>query len=102
MDASVIRAWGRLGGRAPAEPLAGLMAGYQAGDADAFRAFHAALRPALATHLQALGARPAGLDEVLDQVFLAIHAARRTWRPGAPVQPWANAIADHIWRDNRD
>lgn len=80
------------------DPVARLMAGYQEGDAAAFQELHAALRPELGAHLLALGADEDALDALLDQVFLQIHAARRTWSPGFPVEPWAKAIAAHVLR----
>lgn len=100
MDATGIRPWSLLGCRCrPADAMADLMAGYQAGDALAFCELHAALRPALAAYLLSLGAGPAHLDSLLDRVFLEVHGARRSWHPGSAVEPWAQAIAGRVWRD---
>jgi hypothetical protein len=82
--------------------MAESLAGYQAGDARAFGEFHASLRPLLAAHLLWLGAEEPTLDRLLDRVFLQIHAARRTWRPGSAVQPWATAIAQHVFQTEHD
>jgi DNA-directed RNA polymerase specialized sigma24 family protein len=56
------------------------------------------LRPLLGAHLVSLGADQRMLDALLDRVFLQIHAARRTWSPGFPVEGWAQAIAQHVLR----
>lgn len=105
MEASVTRSWNVVGcaRQSPGalEPLASLMAGYQSGDAPSFRRFHAALRPSLAAYLVSLGADAAALDSLLDEVFLQIHGARRTWSPGWPVEPWVRDIACHVYRTSR-
>jgi DNA-directed RNA polymerase specialized sigma24 family protein len=52
----------------------------------------------LAAHLLSHGADGPELGALLDRVFLQIHAARRTWRPGSPVGPWLTAIVQHVLR----
>ena len=74
------------------------LAAYQAGDGEAFREFYSSLRPLLGAHLSSAGVDGRILDQLLDEVFLQIHAVRRTWNPGSPVVPWATAIADHVFR----
>jgi DNA-directed RNA polymerase specialized sigma24 family protein len=77
--------------------MSNLLAAYQAGDAEAFLEFYAAMRPVLGRHLMSLGADDRVLEVVLDHVFLEIHAARPTWNPGSPVERWAMAIAEHVF-----
>jgi hypothetical protein len=84
-----------------------LLAGYQAADAGALRELYSLLRPLIRAHLLVFGADERTLDALLDEVFLQIHAARRTWNPESPVEPWATAIAEHVlgrragWRPAR-
>ena len=78
--------------------MSNLLAGYQAGDAEAFREFYSSLRPLLGARLLSCGADQRILAPLLDEVFLRIHSARRTWSPGSPVEPWATAIAEHVFR----
>lgn len=105
MDATVVRssrwiAWAsRLAGCQ--DPLAGLMTCYQAGDADAFRRLHARLRPAVGAFLRSRGVAEDCLDPLLDDVFLAMHAARRSWGPAVPVDSWAEAIAARVLTTGR-
>jgi DNA-directed RNA polymerase specialized sigma24 family protein len=77
--------------------LSDLMTAYQAGEGEAFCELYAALRPTLASNLVSLGADPDSLDALVDEVFLAIHAARRCWNPGSPVERWTAAIARHVF-----
>lgn len=74
-----------------------LMAGYQSGDRDAFEALHAELSPPLRRQLNRLARDPARVDDLLQETFLQIHRARRTYDPAYPVRPWAHAIARHVF-----
>jgi DNA-directed RNA polymerase specialized sigma24 family protein len=73
------------------------MIAYQAGEREAFCQLYVALRPTLASNLASLGADPNSLDALVDEVFLAIHAARRCWNPGSPVGRWTAGIARHVF-----
>jgi RNA polymerase sigma-70 factor, ECF subfamily len=79
------------------ERLRMLMAGYQAGDRDAFESLHAALAPIIRRQLMRLARDPARVDDLLQETFLQIHRARHTYDPAFPVGPWAHAIARHVF-----
>lgn len=73
-----------------------LMARYQAGDRQAFEGLYERLAPALIAYLDAI-APGLGQDAALiDEVFLAIHRARRTYDTRRPFEPWATAITRHV------
>ncbi|SOB94614.1 sigma-70 family RNA polymerase sigma factor [Rhodobacter maris] len=65
------------------------------GDGMALAQFLRAVSPAIRTILRARGsALPRDQHEdVLQEVLLAIHLKRHSWRPDAPVRPWVHAIA---------
>lgn len=77
------------------EPWETLLAAANAGDGRAFARF---LRLATPTIRHVVRARAGRLPEdrqedVVQDVLIAIHLKRHTWRPGAPVRPWVHAIA---------
>ncbi len=79
------------------EDLAEAMAAYQAGDAAAFDRLYAGLAPLVRRYLSAL-ARDAGrLDDLVQDTFLQMHRARRTYNPERPLVPWSLAIARHVF-----
>ena len=41
------------------------------------------------------GVEPNDVEDVVQEVLLAIHLKRHTWKVGAPVAPWVMAIARH-------
>jgi RNA polymerase sigma-70 factor (ECF subfamily) len=41
------------------------------------------------------GVEPNDVEDVVQEVLLAIHLKRHTWKVGAPVAPWIMAIARH-------
>lgn len=67
------------------------------GDAAAYRQVLTAITPLLRRVVRARGAAlgPEGCEDVLQDVLLAIHAKRHTWREDAPLRPWLYAIARH-------
>lgn len=72
-----------------------------AGDAAAYRAFLAAL----ATHvrgflLRRLGQRPADVEDMLQEVLLAVHNARQTYQAQQPLTAWVQAIARYKLADH--
>ncbi len=77
--------------------LAEAMRAYQSGDASAFDRLYAGLGPVLRRYLQALARDPARADDLVQEAFLQIHRARRTYNPERPVIPWALAIARHVF-----
>lgn len=76
-----------------------LMRASLAGDAAAYRRLLDGLTPGLRGAIRRLVGRGGGGDaasdaeEALQEALLAIHCKLDTWRPGAPVLPWAHAIA---------
>ncbi|WP_194791917.1 sigma-70 family RNA polymerase sigma factor [Pseudomonas sp. UFMG81] len=71
-----------------------------AGDALAYREFLAAL----AVHLRAflrrrLAQRPADVEDLLQEVLLAVHNARHTYQPQQPLTAWVQAIARYKLAD---
>jgi RNA polymerase sigma-70 factor (ECF subfamily) len=72
---------------------------YASGDDGAFRALHDLLAPRLAVFVFRRSSDPAGVEDLVQQVFLQIHAARAHYCPGSPVMPWAFAIARRLLID---
>ena len=67
------------------------------GDATAYRRLLLAITPVLRGLVRARGAAlgPEGCEDVVQEVLLAIHLKRQTWREDAPLRPWLYAIARH-------
>ena len=80
----------------PAE-LATLMAAYQAGDVSAFDALYDRLAPPLRRFILSLSRDAAWADDLVQETFLQIHRSRHTYHVSCPVQPWAFAIAHHVF-----
>jgi len=80
----------------PAE-LAALMTAYQAGDLAAFDGLYARLAPPLRRFLISLSHDDTWVDDLVQETFLQIHRSRRTYNASFPVQPWAFAIAHHVY-----
>ncbi len=83
------------------EALSQAMAGYQAGQLDAFDQVYAGLAGRLRPYLVSLTRDPARADDLLQETFLQIHRSRHTYRPHLPVLPWAFAIARHVYLMDR-
>jgi len=80
-----------------AADLERLMSRYQAGEIAAFDLLYAELAPRLLQYLTALCRHAPHARDLLQETFLQIHRARRTYRPGLPLRPWVFAIARHVW-----
>jgi RNA polymerase sigma factor (sigma-70 family) len=67
------------------------------GDAAAYRRLLVAITPVLRGLVRARGAALGneGCEDVVQEVLLAIHLKRQTWREDAPLRPWLYAIARH-------
>jgi RNA polymerase sigma factor (sigma-70 family) len=67
------------------------------GDTLAYRHLLQAITPPLRQIVRARGATLGreGCEDVLQDVLLAIHAKRQTWREDQPLRPWLYAIARH-------
>ncbi|MFJ4396754.1 sigma-70 family RNA polymerase sigma factor [Pseudomonas sp. NPDC089396] len=64
------------------------------GDARAYREFLAALALHLRGFLRRrLAQRPAEVEDLLQEVLLAVHNARETYQPQQPLTAWVQAIA---------
>ena len=67
------------------------------GDEQAYRQLLLAITPPLRRVVRARGGALGheGCEDVVQEVLLAIHVKRHTWRPDAPLRPWLYAIARH-------
>jgi RNA polymerase sigma-70 factor (ECF subfamily) len=82
-----------------------------AGDGAAYRRFLEAIAGRLRDYLRQMLARagrhePSEVEDVLQEVLLALHLSRHTYDPTSPVTAWAHAIAryklvDHLRRTGR-
>ncbi|MBK6468566.1 MAG: sigma-70 family RNA polymerase sigma factor [Rhodobacter sp.] len=68
-----------------------------AGDGRAYRSFLAAVTPVVRGIVRARGRGfdAAQCEDVVQDVLLAVHLKRQTWRQDAPVRPWLYAITRH-------
>jgi RNA polymerase sigma-70 factor, ECF subfamily len=70
-----------------------------AGDAAAYerllRALSAALRPQVRRALARAGCADLDPEDVVQDILLAVHLKRHTWRPDEPFAPWVRAVAHH-------
>ena len=76
-----------------------LMARLQQGDADACKELLDDIGPSLTYFLRRRVADPQELEDVYQEVFMAIFQARHTYEPGRPFEPWVFAIARNIAAD---
>lgn len=81
----------------PSDAWESLLTAGMAGDARSYRRFLAAITPVIRGIVQARGRAlgEAECEDVVQEVLLAIHAKRHTWRQDAPVRPWVYAITRH-------
>lgn len=79
------------------EEWAALLRAALAGDGRAYRAFLSAVTPMIRGIVRSRGRTmdAAACEDVVQDVLLAIHLKRQTWRTDAPVRPWLYAIARH-------
>jgi len=101
----------RVDAAAPDEPRTrapedAAMERYAAGDDAAFEIVYDALADRLSAYLRRQVRDPHRRDDLLQETFLRMHRARGTFVMGAPVLPWAFAIArrlvvDQARRDRR-
>ncbi|CUX79355.1 MAG: RNA polymerase sigma-70 factor, ECF subfamily [Roseibaca calidilacus] len=77
--------------------LEDLMRAANRGDTLAYHRALTAITPILRKVVRARGAGlgPEGCEDVLQDVLLAIHRKRHTWREDQPLRPWLYAIARH-------
>lgn len=75
-----------------------LMRAALGGDATAYARFLRAVTPVLRRVVRARGLSAMGeatCEDIVQEVLLAIHLKRHTWRVEHPIRPWAYAIARH-------
>ena len=76
---------------------ADLMRAANAGDAGSYerllRQIAAALRPLVRRGLARAGRSGADIEDVVQEVLLAVHLKRHTWDSTRPFAPWVHAIA---------
>ncbi|MDO8877231.1 MAG: sigma-70 family RNA polymerase sigma factor [Pseudolabrys sp.] len=76
---------------------ADLMRAANGGDADAYRRvlreIAAALRPLVRRGLVRAGRPAADIEDVVQEVLLAVHLKRHTWDSARPIEPWVYTIA---------
>jgi RNA polymerase sigma-70 factor (ECF subfamily) len=67
------------------------------GDAVAYRRLLVAITPVLRGVVRARGASlgPEAREDVVQEVLLAVHLKRQTWREDQPLRPWLYTIARH-------
>lgn len=76
------------------------MARYAAGDDAAFGELYDAVTPKLQRVLRRLLADRSRLPDLVQETFLRVHGARRSFRPGAPAIPWILTIARRLVIDS--
>jgi RNA polymerase sigma-70 factor (ECF subfamily) len=73
---------------------------YAAGEADAFAVLYDLLAPRLYGFLMRQTRNPSRAEDLMQQTMLHIHCARGRFIRGAPVMPWAFAIARRLLIDD--
>ncbi len=81
--------------------LAALMVAYQDGDAMAFEALYAEMAGPMLGYLRSLTREATRAEDLLQEAFLQVHRARRTWDRARPVKPWLYAIARNVFLMDR-
>jgi RNA polymerase sigma-70 factor (ECF subfamily) len=73
---------------------------YSNGDDAAFAELYDAIAPRLLGFLRKATRDGVATEDLMQQTFLQIHRARGSFIPGAPVMPWALAIAKRLMIDS--
>ena len=79
--------------------MARMMAASQKGDRAMYRALLAEVQMWLERYFRRRVA-PAQLDDLVQEVMMAVHAKRATWDPTRAFYPWLAAIARYRWVDH--
>lgn len=79
--------------------LARLMVASQAGDRQAYAVLLAEMRLWLERYFRRRCV-PAQLDDLVQEVLLAVHHKRASYDPARPLLPWLAAIARYRWIDH--
>ncbi|MBI1204192.1 MAG: sigma-70 family RNA polymerase sigma factor [Rhodopseudomonas sp.] len=76
---------------------ADMMRAANRGDAESYerllRQIAAALRPVVRRGLARAGRSGADIEDIVQEVLLAVHLKRHTWDDARPIEPWIHAIA---------
>ena len=83
------------------QTFAVLMVRAQDGDRDAFRTLIEKITPILKAFLRKRIADSFEVDDLCQDILLAIYQARHTYQPQRPLEPWMFAIARNISLDYR-
>jgi len=75
------------------------MAAAQRGDRHAYERLVADILPALRAFVRRRTGDDVSAEDVVQEVLLSIHRARRTFRPERPFEPWLFAITRNAVRD---
>ena len=79
--------------------MARMMAASQRGDRQVYRALLGEIQLWLERYYRSRVA-PAQLDDLVQEVLMAVHAKRATWDPTRAFYPWLAAIARYRWVDH--
>jgi RNA polymerase sigma factor (sigma-70 family) len=90
MASGDIKGKGEAGAEWPA-----LMLAAQNGDANAYRRLLREITPPLRAFLRARFFAREHIDDIVQEILLAIHAARHTYRPEQPFRNWMYGVARH-------
>ena len=84
----------------PGTSIEALMEGYQHGDLAAARALVERVSPQLHRYFLAQVFSRRHADDLLQETWMRLHEARRSYRTGQPFLPWAYAIARNVRVDH--
>ena len=79
--------------------MAHMMAAAQKGDREMYRVLLGEVQLWLARYFRKR-VPPAQLDDLVQEVMMAVHAKRATWNPTRAFYPWLAAIARYRWVDH--
>jgi RNA polymerase sigma-70 factor, ECF subfamily len=77
-----------------------LLRRYQDGDMEAARLLVVRSAPVLFRSVRSFVESEEAAEDILQDAWLRIHAARHTWRPGEAAMPWLLAIVRHARLDH--
>src|SRR5687767_8901466 len=81
--------------------LVELMKAYQAGDLGAFERLYAALVDDVGRYFSNATRNRGMAEDLVQDTFLEMHRARRTYNPPLPVRPWVFGIARNVLARSR-
>jgi RNA polymerase sigma-70 factor, ECF subfamily len=73
-----------------------LMERAQAGDKEAFDDLFADIGPLITRSVRRRVFDPAEVDDICQEILLAIFKSRHTYQPSRPFEPWLHAIVRHV------